>query len=120
MTGELITEISRIQALKVISRTSVMGYKSTREHLPQIARELGSDDIVEGSIMRDGDQVRITVQLLDAPNDRHLWSEDYQRPLGSILTFCRSPRNRCQEKYCSTQSSGFEIKPFRLASINPG
>jgi Flp pilus assembly protein TadD len=63
-----------------------MGYKNTREHLPQIARELQADDIVEGSIVRDGDEVRVTVQLLDAPNDRHLWSEEYQRPLGSILT----------------------------------
>jgi TolB-like protein/DNA-binding winged helix-turn-helix (wHTH) protein/Tfp pilus assembly protein PilF len=85
MTEELITEMSRIQALKVISHTSVMEYKHTTKHLPQIARELGVDDVVEGSVTRDGNQVRITVQLLDAPNDRHLWSEDYQRPLHGIL-----------------------------------
>ena len=86
MTDELITEVSRIQALRVISHTSVMEYKGTKKHLPQIASELKVDDIVEGSIIREGGQVRVTVQLLDAPNDRHLWSEDYQRPLGSILS----------------------------------
>ena len=67
MTDELITEVSRIQALRVISHTSVMEYKGTTKHLPQIARELKMDDIVEGSIIREGGQVRVTVQLLDAP-----------------------------------------------------
>jgi TolB-like protein/DNA-binding winged helix-turn-helix (wHTH) protein/Tfp pilus assembly protein PilF len=89
MTEELITELSRIQALKVISRTSVMEYKGTKKHLPQIARELGVEAIVEGSVKREGDQVRITVQLLDGPNDRHLWSEGYQRELRGILTLQR-------------------------------
>jgi TolB-like protein/DNA-binding winged helix-turn-helix (wHTH) protein/Tfp pilus assembly protein PilF len=89
MTEELITELSRIQALKVISRTSVMEYKGTKKHLPQIARELGVDGVVEGSVNREGDQVRLTVQLLDGPNDRHLWSEGYQRELRGILTLQR-------------------------------
>ena len=89
MTEELITELSRIHALKVISRTSVMEYKGTKKHLPQIARELGVDGIVEGSVRREGDQVRISVQLLDGPNDRHLWSEDHQRELRGVLSMQR-------------------------------
>src|SRR6266481_454325 len=89
MTEELITELSRIHALKVISHTSVTEYKGTKKHLPQIARELGVDGILEGSIVREGDQVRVTVQLLDGPNDRHIWSEDYQRELGGILSLQR-------------------------------
>ncbi len=89
MTEELITELSRIQSVRVISRTSVMGYKGTKKHLPQIAQELGVDGIVEGSVSREGDQVRVTVQLLDGPNDRHIWSEDYQRELGGILSLQR-------------------------------
>jgi tetratricopeptide (TPR) repeat protein len=89
MTEELITELSRIQSVRVISRTSVMGYKGTNKRLPQIARELGVDGIVEGSVSREGDEVRVTVQLLDGPNDRHLWSEDYQRELGGILSLQR-------------------------------
>src|ERR1700757_5210880 len=74
MTEELITELSRIHSLRVISHTSVMEYKGTRKHLPQIARELGVDGVLEGSVIRENDQVRITVQLLDGPSDRHIWS----------------------------------------------
>jgi TolB-like protein/DNA-binding winged helix-turn-helix (wHTH) protein len=89
MTEELITELSRIQSLKVISHTSVMEYKGTKKHLPQIARELGVDAILEGSLIRENDQVRVTVQLLDGPNDRHIWSESYERPLHGVLNLQR-------------------------------
>jgi TolB-like protein/DNA-binding winged helix-turn-helix (wHTH) protein/Tfp pilus assembly protein PilF len=89
MTDELITELSRIHSLKVISHTSVMEYKGTRKHLPQIARELNVDGILEGSIIRENDEVRVTVQLLDGPNDRHIWSESYERPLHGVLNLQR-------------------------------
>jgi TolB-like protein/DNA-binding winged helix-turn-helix (wHTH) protein/Flp pilus assembly protein TadD len=89
MTEELITELSRSSGLRVISHTSVREYKDTKKHLPQISRELKADDIVEGSVLREGDQLRVTVQLLDAPNDRHIWSEDYQRPSHNILNLQR-------------------------------
>lgn len=89
MTEELITELSRIQTLRVISHTSVMEYKGTRKHLPQIARELGVDGILEGSVIRENDQVRVTVQLLNGPDDRHIWSESYERPLHGILNLQR-------------------------------
>jgi eukaryotic-like serine/threonine-protein kinase len=85
MTEELITELSKISALKVISRTSVMQYKGTKKRLPQIAQELDVDGIIEGSVERDGDQVRVTVQLLDGPNDRHLWAQAYRRELRGVL-----------------------------------
>lgn len=89
MTEELITELSRIHSLKVISHTSVMEYKGTRKHLPQIAHELGVDGILEGSVIRENDEVRVTVQLLDGPNDRHIWSESYERPLHGVLNLQR-------------------------------
>jgi TolB-like protein/DNA-binding winged helix-turn-helix (wHTH) protein len=89
LTDQLITEMAQIPELRVISHTSVREYKATTKHLPQIARELRVDDILEGSVVREGDQVRVTVQLLDAPNDRHIWSENYQRPMRSILTLQR-------------------------------
>jgi TolB-like protein len=89
LTDQLITEMSQIPDLRVISHTSVTEYKATTKHLPQIARELKVDDILEGSVVREGDQVRVTVQLLDAPNDRHLWSANYQRPMRNILTLQR-------------------------------
>ena len=89
MTEELITELSRIQSLRVISHTSVMEYKGTKKHLPQIAHELGVDGVLEGSIIRENDQVRVTVQLLDGPQDRHIWSESYERPLHGVLSLQR-------------------------------
>jgi tetratricopeptide (TPR) repeat protein len=89
MTEELITELSKIQLLKVISHTSVMEYKGTRKHLPQIARELGVDAILEGSVISENEDVRVTVQLLDGPNDRHIWSESYERPLHGVLNLQR-------------------------------
>jgi TolB-like protein/DNA-binding winged helix-turn-helix (wHTH) protein/tetratricopeptide (TPR) repeat protein len=89
MTEELITELSRISSLRVISHTSVMEYKGTRKHLPEIARELSVDGILEGSVIRENDQVRVTVQLLNGPDDRHIWSESYERPLHGILNLQR-------------------------------
>ena len=86
LTDELITEVARISTLRVISRTSSMQYKGTHKSLPVIARELGVDAVVEGTVVRSGDQVRITTQLIQASDDRHLWSEKYQRNLGDVLT----------------------------------
>jgi TolB-like protein/Tfp pilus assembly protein PilF len=85
MTDELISAVARIGSLRVISRTSVMTYKETRKSLRAIARELGVDAIVEGSVARAGQRVRITAQLIHAPRDRHLWSERYERELRDIL-----------------------------------
>jgi TolB-like protein len=84
MTDELITDLAKVGSLRVISRTSVMRYKGTKKGLPEIARELNVDGIVEGSVMRLGQRVRITAQLLDAPTDQHLWAETYERDLGDV------------------------------------
>jgi TolB-like protein/Flp pilus assembly protein TadD len=86
MTDELITDLAQISALRVISRTSVMVYKGARKPLPQIARELNVDAVVEGTVLRAGDQVRITAQLIDASTDKHLWSQSYQGELRDTLT----------------------------------
>jgi TolB-like protein/DNA-binding winged helix-turn-helix (wHTH) protein len=86
MTDELITDLAKIGALRVISRTSVMRYKGTKKSLPEIARELNVDGIIEGSVMRAGQRVRITAQLLYGPTDKHLWAETYDRDLGDVLT----------------------------------
>jgi hypothetical protein len=84
MTDELITDLAKVGSLRVISRTSVMRYKGTKKGLPELARELNVDGIVEGSVMRLGQRVRITAQLLDAPTDQHLWAETYERDLGDV------------------------------------
>ncbi len=85
MTEALIADLAKIRALKVISRTSVMRYKGTTTPLPEIAGELGVDAIVEGSVLRSGDRVRITAQLIEAATDQHLWAENYERDLTDIL-----------------------------------
>jgi TolB-like protein/DNA-binding winged helix-turn-helix (wHTH) protein/Flp pilus assembly protein TadD len=85
MTDELITDLAKVGSLRVISRTSVMRYKGTKKGLPEIARELNVDGIVEGSVTRSGRRVRITAQLLDAPADKHLWAETYERDLGDVM-----------------------------------
>jgi len=85
MTDELIADLGQISALRVISRTSVMAYKHTRKPLPQIARELNVDAVVEGTVLRSGDQVRITAQLIEASADKHLWSQSYQGELRDTL-----------------------------------
>jgi TolB-like protein/DNA-binding winged helix-turn-helix (wHTH) protein/Tfp pilus assembly protein PilF len=85
MTDELITDLAQISALRVISRTSVMVYKGARKPLPQIARELNVDAVVEGTVLRSGDQVRITAQLIEASTDRHLWSQSYEGELRDTL-----------------------------------
>lgn len=85
MTDALITDLSRIGALRVISRTSSMHYKGARKSLPQIARELNVDGVVEGTVTRSGNRVRITAQLLHAGTDQHLWAETYERDLSDVL-----------------------------------
>ncbi len=85
MTEALISNLAKIGSLRVISRTSAMHYKDTRKTLPEIARELNVDAIVEGSVTRSGDRVRITVQLVHGRSDRHLWAEEYERDLRDVL-----------------------------------
>jgi TolB-like protein/DNA-binding winged helix-turn-helix (wHTH) protein/Flp pilus assembly protein TadD len=85
MTDELISDQGQLSALRVISRTSVMGYKHAHKPLPQIARELNVDAIVEGTVLRSGDRVRITAQLIDATADKHLWSQSYEGELKDTL-----------------------------------
>jgi TolB-like protein/Flp pilus assembly protein TadD len=85
MTDELISDLGQISALRVISRTSVMAYKHARKPLPQIARELNVDAVVEGTVLRSGDQVRITAQLIEASADKHLWSQSYEGELRDTL-----------------------------------
>src|SRR5262249_14452656 len=85
MTEALITDLGKIGSLRVISRTSAMHYKGTRKTLPEIARELNVDAVIEGAVLRSGDRVRITTQLVEASSDRHLWAETYERDLRDLL-----------------------------------
>ncbi len=86
MTDELITDLAQIRELKVVSKTSIMQYKGTRVPLPQIGRELGVDAVVEGSVQRSGDRVRITAQLIRTATDRHIWARAYDGDLKDVLS----------------------------------
>lgn len=85
MTDALITNLAKIGELRVISRTSVMQYKAVRKPLPEIARELKVDAVLEGSVNRSGDRVRVAAQLIHATTDQHLWAQDYQRDVRDVL-----------------------------------
>src|SRR6202030_1416661 len=85
MTDALITDLGQIAALRVISRTSIMTYKGAHKSLPQIARELNVDAVVEGTVLRSGNQVRITAQLIQAPADKHLWAKSYEGDFRDML-----------------------------------
>src|SRR5579863_4764861 len=85
MTDALITDLAQIGSVKVISRTSSMQYKQTKKSLPEIARELNVDGIVEGTVQRSGDRVRITAQLIYGPSDKHLWANSYERDMQDVF-----------------------------------
>ena len=85
LTDELIADLGQVSALRVISRTSAMTYKNTKKTLPEIARELSVDAVVEGSVLREGSEVRVTAQLIDARTDQHIWAKSYVRDLTNVL-----------------------------------
>jgi TolB-like protein len=85
LTEALITSLAKISSLRVISRTTAMYYKGVKKPLPEIARELGVEGVVEGTVLRSGERIRISAQLLHAPTDTHLWAESYDRDLRDVM-----------------------------------
>lgn len=86
LTEALTASLAQVKNMRVISRTSSMAYKSGQKPLPEIARELNVDMLVEGSVMRDGDRVRVTAQLIDGATDEHLWARSFDRRMKDVLT----------------------------------
>ena len=119
MTDELTTRLSNISALRVISRTSVMRYKRTQKTMPEIASELNVDAVLEGSVLRSGDKVRISTQLILARSDQHLWAESYERDLRDILAL-QSDVARAVAREISIQVTPQENrKLMAAATVNP-
>jgi TolB-like protein/DNA-binding winged helix-turn-helix (wHTH) protein len=85
LTDALITDLGKISALRVISRTSVMQYKGTKKSLPEIARELNVDALIEGTVLRSGNHLRVTANLVKAEPEKHLWAESYDSEIGDVL-----------------------------------
>jgi TolB-like protein/Flp pilus assembly protein TadD len=119
MTDELITDLGQISALRVISRTSVMAYKRTRKRLPEIARELNVDAVVEGTVLRSGDRVRITAQLIEAATDRHLWSDSYQGELRNTLALQNDVARAIAEQIRVNVSPHEQAALRSAAVVNP-
>ena len=119
MTDELITDLGQISALRVISRTSVMGYKGTRKPLPQIARELNVDAIIEGTVLRSGNQVRITAQLIEAPADKHLWAKSYEGDLRDTLALQNQVASAIAQEVRINLTPQEEAALKNAKSVNP-
>jgi len=123
MTDALITVLAQIGSLKVISRTSSMTYKENKKPLPEIARELNVDGIVEGTVQRSGDRVRITAQLIHGPSDRHLWAKRYERDVHHVLTLEREVAddiaNQVRAQIAAQgQSSSSQPQPVDLDALD--
>jgi TolB-like protein/DNA-binding winged helix-turn-helix (wHTH) protein/tetratricopeptide (TPR) repeat protein len=113
MTDELIATLGQIRALRVISRTSAMLYKRARKPLAQIARELGVDAVVEGAVFRSGSQVRITAELIDARDDRHMWAQSYNGELRDTLTLQYTVARAIADQISGT------LNPRERATLRP-
>jgi serine/threonine protein kinase len=119
MTDELITNLAKISALKVISRTSMLQYKGTKKPLPQIAKELDVDAVIEGSVLREGGQVRISAQLIQAATDQHLWAESYQRELRGVLVLQGEIASAIAEKVRAALTPAERARVTSARTVNP-
>jgi TolB-like protein/DNA-binding SARP family transcriptional activator/Flp pilus assembly protein TadD len=116
VTDALITELARYQRLSVISRTSVSQYKETQKPLPEIARELGCNTVVEGSVVREGNLVRVDAQLVNALADRHLWAERYEREASEMPTLEREIADAIALQLRAKEVGEFDGTPARASA----
>jgi TolB-like protein/tetratricopeptide (TPR) repeat protein/DNA-binding winged helix-turn-helix (wHTH) protein len=119
MTEELTTDLGKISSLKVISRTSAEKYRSSGKSAPQIARELNVEAIVEGSVLRSGNRVRISTQLIDAVHDRHIWAESYERDLGDVLAVQSTVALEIARQVRTRMTSSEERRLGQHSPVNP-
>jgi tetratricopeptide (TPR) repeat protein len=119
MTDELITDLAQIHSLRVISRTSVVQFKHSKKKLPEIASELNVDAVVEGSVLRTGNDVRVTAQLLDARADRHLWASSYEQEMGNVLRLQAQIAKTIAEQVHASLTSEEGSKLATRPSTNP-
>ncbi|HET9308141.1 MAG TPA: winged helix-turn-helix domain-containing protein, partial [Candidatus Sulfotelmatobacter sp.] len=119
MTDDLITELARIRSLRVISRTSSMHYAGSTRPLPEIARELRVDAIVEGSLVRSGDKLKLTVQLIDAKSDKHLWAERYERDVRDVLSMQYEVAQAISDHLNGNAASAGPAVPVRRHTVSP-
>ena len=119
MTDALITELARVPGLRVVSRTSVMQNKGMHKPLSQIARELNVEAIVEGTVVRSGDRVRITAQLIDTRSDKHLWAQSFEGPLGDVLSLQDSVAREISLRTSAALTPSVQTKLTNAKHIDP-
>jgi len=119
MTDALITALAQVSSLRVISRTSAMHYKGSHQALPTIARELNVDAVVEGTVMRSGDRVRITAQLLDARTDRHLWARAYDREVSEIMSLQQDVADNIFQEIQAKLTPEENLRASRKRQVDP-
>jgi hypothetical protein len=119
MTEALLTELGKISALRVISRQSMMQYKGTKKSLPQIARELNVGAVVEGSALRAGDRVRVSVQLIEAAPEGHLWANSYDRKAQDVLALHGEIARTVAREIRVTLTPREEIRLTGGQAVNP-
>jgi serine/threonine-protein kinase len=119
MTEALTSQLASMGGVRVISRTSTMRYKGSTKSVPQIGRELKVDALLEGSVMREGDQVRITAQLIHAPTDRHLWSQVYDREMRQVLALQSEVAQAVAQQIRMQVSPGVQARMARTAAVDP-
>ena len=118
MTDQLITDLGQISALRVISRTSAMTYKGVHKPLSEIARELNVEAVVEGTVLRSGERVRITAQLIQVPNERHLWAKSYEGDLKDTLALQNSVSRAIAEQIQVTLNPQEEAALKKSSPVN--
>jgi TolB-like protein/DNA-binding winged helix-turn-helix (wHTH) protein len=119
MTDELITALAQISSLRVISRTSIMTYKRVRKLLPEIARELNVEAVVEGTVLRFGDRVRITAQLIEVPVERHMWAQSFEGDLRDTLALQNSVARTIAEQIRITVTQQEQTALQNAKPVNP-
>jgi TolB-like protein/DNA-binding winged helix-turn-helix (wHTH) protein/Tfp pilus assembly protein PilF len=119
MTDALITDLAKIHSLRVVSRTSAMHYKDSRQPLPEIARELQVDAVVEGSVVRSGNRVRVNVQLVHAQSDRHMWAKAYERDANEILALQQNLTTNIAEEIRAKLTPDEQTRLEATRTLNP-
>jgi TolB-like protein/Flp pilus assembly protein TadD/predicted Ser/Thr protein kinase len=119
MTEQLTTDLAQISSRRVISRTSAMNYKGAKKPMPQIARELNVDGVVEGSVQRSGQQVRITAQLIYGPTDEHMWAKTYERSLQDVLALENELAPEISKEVGGTFNPQQQVRLASTKKVNP-
>ena len=119
MTEALITDLAQLQDVRVISRTSVMLYKQSKKNLPEIARELNVEGVVEGGVVHAGGRVRVTAQLILAETDQHLWARSYEYDVSDVITLQREISSAISQAIHAELTPGARARINTLQRVNP-